>query len=204
MDHGVHLLLLKLYLYLLLHYALLLFEVLPYLLINLTLGLLLQVLLVHHDRLLFLQIRVFSLTKGSSDSGLIVKLLDLLVNVSFVGCLVESIIKVLSQHFLFILFLQGLYETQSFTVGLLSGFRVDLAQIDLLILILDCLRKASFQLLNFSIPGFHGHFFLLLLKLHLFKLLFRVYVLLEEPTPILLHYNDLEGKEQIRSVGSVL
>ena len=95
--HTEHLLLLQLYLNLLLHQRLLLFEVLTNLFIHLALSLLLQILLVHDNRLVFRCVAVVPLLQRLRQPGLLVELMHLLVNVGFKSRLVKPVVEVLSE-----------------------------------------------------------------------------------------------------------
>ena len=123
---------------------------------------------------------------------MIVEVLDLLVDVAFEGCLVESVVEVLAQDVALVLSLHLEYQVQGLIVVLLlsalSG-RVP-TRVDLDVLLLLCPDEVALHLLDLSLPRLHVHLLLLLLNLHLLKLLVGVNVLIQEAIPMVLHAND--------------
>ena len=95
--HAEHLLLLQLNLDLLLHQRLLMLQVLANLLVDLTLGLLLKIFLVHHDGLMLRRVTIVKLLHRLRHRCLFVEFVHLLVNVVLVSRLVEAVVEILDQ-----------------------------------------------------------------------------------------------------------
>lgn len=168
------------------------------LLINLTLRLLFEILLVHDNRLVLCSIRIITLLQCLCETGLLIELVYLLVDVRLIVRLVKPVIEVRSEQLLLVPLFQVLNHVHGLRAGLGKCFFIERARISLLILGFLCLAEETLELLDLPFPRLHGHLLLLLLEPHLVELLLRVNVLLQETRSGILYYN--ERRMQVRIV----
>lgn len=174
----VLLLLLQLDLDLLLHHLLLLLQLLSNLLEICSLLFLVQELLVHYY---LLPLGIRGLRIAAVDvlryPALVVEFLNLLVDISFEACFVESIVEILGHDFFLALDLDLLEE-------LLGTWTREIAMlVHLNVLLLIVLLALSLHFLDFAVPRLHVQLSLLLLHFHIFNFLGRVNVVIDEAVP---------------------
>lgn len=187
---------------LLFHHESLVLDLLPYAFVEVSLGLLLQELLVHRQSLPHFGFLIHLLP---CQRGLIVVLLrrlhhgysshvaefgGLLVDVLLEGLLREPVVEVVGYNVSLLLLPHLLHHLVGLGLQLGVDWLLGSRGVEEDILLLLGSLVESVDLLDLSLPWLHVHLSLSLLHLHLLQLLLTVNELIQEPRPIRLHHHD--------------